>query len=250
MARKASLLLERGDLSATEPTFLNLVDIAASGTSKPRVLRVSLELVTGSGEGEGGEPIAPAAGGFLAAGAWYNPAIASSDSPAWLFRDHGVLEIKCGDGASEPVRTIYADIRSGEFQLPPCDFARVRVARYYAGDTPMGGDYRVSAQLVDGFAGDPSPLTFTAIRRFTIAGGDGGFSLLFPPQGAYAFELYPQSGRVFEANHGLQRNRLGAVQDPPNSPIPLAAQSLDLTCSVDDNNGDGAMDVTAVFFVR
>lgn len=240
MARSGQLDLAPGTIGTYAPEGWQLLcEVTASSTIKARVLSVRLADLPASSEIIPAEP-----GVILQAGAWWD---------GWLQEDqtYGALRITTtGDGGT--TRQIWADLRSGEYQLPPCSAAVVEVARYWPGPVDTSPPtVRVNGALSDGVSSDVSPLLLTCARNFFVSGeiepGQDTADLR-APMGAYAFDLVPWYGASFlESRHGVHRDRTPAsgLHFPPAGPIPLVSPQLSITTNTP---GSGVCQV--VFFVR
>lgn len=192
----------------------------------------------------------------LYAGAWWQP---EDGFTAWIGNDHpycGVIRFEYGSQGLQ--RTIFCDLRSGEYQIPPCEFVRVSATRYtpatdVSGEFPYTvdrADWQIEGEIADGVAVDFSPMVFTAPSTW---GGTaaGEYVKVAAPPGAYAFEVCPVSsndsaGNRFQTSEPASvRDFEGGVWLPPSSPLVLQNAYVEIACDLPSTR-----QCRLVFFVR
>lgn len=193
----------------------------------------------------------------LFAGVWWAP----DDTYAkWVGANHpycGVIRFEYGYRGLQ--RTLYCDLRSGEYQIPPCEFLRVTASRYtpavdQGGEFPYEVDrtsFQIEGEIADGVAADFTPMVHTAPSSWLNTDPLEYVRVAAPP-GAYAFEVYPDhpgdaAGNVFTTrNPSSVRDYVDGVWLPPSSPLPLLESFVEL------NAGDNPVlrGCKLVFFVR
>ncbi len=242
MALTNVVKLERR-IGVTEPTFRQLLQHQTSEI-RPRTLRVDARVMLSGVSEEAGRNAVLRIGG---AGVWWNET-EGGPTPWW-----GGAALKITYGSHPGIRrTIYADLRAGEYALPPCDHFEVSAA-YWTQDTEdYGLDVlgtsllEVSAEVAEGDAGETSPLLLSATRHLS-----GGGSICAVPPGAYAFEVYAETAL---------RARCGAVTvvripgerwEPPTTPHPIVGPYAHY-CEVYplSEGGEAEWDPVIVFWVR
>jgi hypothetical protein len=192
----------------------------------------------------------------LYAGVWWKP---ETDFSAWIGSDHpycGVIRFEYGSQGFQ--RTIYCDLRSGEYQIPPCEFLRVTAARYtpatdISGEFPYTVDlasWQIEGEIADGVAPDFTPMIFTAPSTWGAAAA-GDYLKIAAPPGAYAFEVSPVSptdttGNVFRTSEPASvRDFENGIWLPPSSPLPLLEAFVQIASDL-----PSVRQVRLVFFVR
>ncbi len=217
MAATNVVRLERR-LRSTEPQFRQLFQHQAASIV-PRTLRVDARVLLDGVNEEAQRNLATRLGG---AGVWWN----ETEGGATPWFGGAALKIVCG---SHPGirRTVYADLRSGEYALPPCEHFEISAAYWTPdSDEPDAEGYtsidalgtsllEVSAEVAEGESGEVSPLLLSATRRFQ------GGSICATPPGAYAFEVYADT--AFRARCGAVTvvRVPGERWEPPTMPHPI-----------------------------
>lgn len=196
-----------------------------------RVLRVSTRaIVQGLSEDEQ-RAMARTIGG---AGIYWNR---ENGLPSpWL--GGAALRITTGSTPGMP-RTIFADLREGEYVLPPCTDVGVSVAYWKTnanadnsiGDSPL----EVTLEVADGTLADPTPLQVSAQRFIPWFGedvtgdtGGAGVKRCAIPPGAYAWDAFADGVSTLRAKCGpltAARDPDGTKWAPPFFPLPLVGSS-------------------------
>jgi hypothetical protein len=190
----------------------------------------------------------------LPAGIWWAP---DGDHQPWIGADYlGVIRFQYGYEGM--LREIYCDLRSGEYQIPPCEFLRVEASRYtpavtHGGEFPFTVDttpYVIEGEIADGVAADFTPMMLTAKSKWGAVTA-GQFAQVAAPPGAYAFEIYPSASDVDFSGNTFATREPGSVRDfveglwlPPSSPLPL------INSHVRVSTGDVSRSCDLVFWVR
>ena len=143
-------------------------------------------------------------------------------------------------------RTIYCDLRSGEYNIPPCEFLEVHAAAwdpFAVGEVSEAGEWRVSGEIAAGIAHESTPITVTAL----LYGEPSTYRAVCPrPPGAYAFEVggnEPAGVRAYGGLHPVVRNYETGLWQPPTTPIPLIERHVVIerisgTTPIDDGGGE------------
>jgi hypothetical protein len=239
-----------GDLGAVKPSrWYPVCSVGDLGSNKPisRTVRVRV------GKTAYSDVLYQAS---LYAGVWWQP---ESDFSAWYGNDHpycGVIRFEYGSQGFQ--RTIYCDLRSGEYQIPSCEFLRVTATRYtpavdISGEFPYEVDrasWQIEGEIADGVAADFTPMIFTAPSTWGDADPDEYVKVAAPP-GAYAFEVSPVSSNESTGNR-FQTIEPASVRDfensvwiPPSSPLPLLEAFVQIASDL-----PSVRQVRLVFFVR
>lgn len=251
--RTGTLQLDRAQ-HAPQPGFRNLVAFHDE-MQRPRTLRVDVRALVPGRDTADQRSMALAAG---TCGVWWSDAVGDTTEDApW----QGGAAIKLSYGSTPGIeREVYADLRAGEFAIPPCMTLEVAVAYWRPLDQldDVLGDalLEVAVEIADGEPGpDCSPLILTATRRV-----DAGYSVgCSVPPGAYAFDLLPGSRTHVAALCGGQRvvRRQGGAWTPPTHPVLIAgADCRHVSVWTDDElsgSGEGetaTWDAGVVFYVR
>lgn len=191
----------------------------------------------------------------LTAGVWWAPDDTFNPWAGELY--HGAIRFSYGYKGM--LRHLYCDLRSGEYQIPPCEYLRVSATRYtpavdVSGEFPFTVDrtpMQIEGEISDGVAADFTPMVFTASSQWIASEGDDSFSKVACPPGAYAFEVYPVApgdsvGNRFETySPASVRDFVSGVWIPPSSPLPLIEDHVTIA-----SIGSVARDCQIVFFVR
>jgi hypothetical protein len=258
----ATIELDPGSLGALAP--VRWVSLAQAGrlmsasmegvrdqrVAKPRTVRVRVGRQADD---------APDVAYRLPAGVWWRPesdddAIDSSFATFVGAPALGVLRFTYG--SAEIQRTLFCDLASGEYVLPPCDFVTVSAARY----TPQvdavdefGNAHLVDrvpvevvADIADGNAIDFTPMILTAPAP--DVGWASNVAKVACPPGAYAFDVLPNdpsdAGRVEVFAPGAVRDFDSGQWTPPTTPLPVVSPWISLRAT-----GAGRR-CKIVFFVR
>ena len=257
-SRSGKVSIPVGPEGALKPTEWKAVcSIGNSGESGSKARSVRIRV----GKGDDTQPLFQAS---LVAGVWWTP---DDDYTAWTGSVHpycGVLRFEYGYQGMQ--REIFTDMRSGEYQIPPCEFLRVTAARYtpavsQGGEFPYTVDttpYVVEGEIADDVATDFSPMLFTAPSYWGDADA-GDYLKIAAPPGAYAFDVYPDlstggdsfpdppdGGAFYTRNPASIRDLVNGIWLPPSSPIPLIESYVEI--AVGDN--PTLRNCSIVFFVR
>lgn len=257
MARSGTVQLPVGDLGAVKPSrwypVASVGDLA--GADGGRVQAIARSVRVRVAKASWIDPIVQAS---LFAGVWWAP---DETFSAWIGSNHpycGALRFEYGYRGL--MRTLYTDLRSGEYQIPPCEFLRVTATRYTPA-TDQGGEFpytvdrtefQVEGEIADGVAADFTPMVLTAPSSW-LNTDPLEYAKVAAPPGAYAFEVYPDrsdadlEGNVFTTrNPSSTRDYVGGVWLPPSSPLPLLESYVEI-----NNAGDPVLrNCKLVFFVR
>lgn len=231
-------------IGTTEPQFRQMFQHQAASI-QPRTLRIDARVLLDGVDDEAQRNAVLRLGG---AGVWWTEG--EGAQIPWF--GGAALKIVCG---SHPGirRTIYADLRPGEYALPPCEHFEISAA-YWTPDSDVSGDYgldalgtsllEVSAEVAEGETGEVSPLLVSATRRI-----DTGSICAVPP-GAYAFEVYADT--AFRARCGaVTVVRIpGERWEPPTMPHPIVGPFAHFVevYSLDESVGEWSPVI--VFWVR
>lgn len=243
--RSGSQALALGTLGLTAPErFLTLCSVVDEGSPRPRTVRI---VVAKSGQDEAIWQH------HLPAGAWFY----GDGTVPWVGSSMcGVLRFRFG--SQGVLRTLFADMRGGEYQIPPCESVIVDVARYTpstdaaalaAAGFPAGSQLDVIGEITDGTSEDFTPMQFTAPSSWGAGGADAS-ARIFAPPGAYAFELYPDSplapNNTFEVSPpGARRDFANGLNQPASSPLPVVSAAVTVQA-----RGAAPQPCKLVFFVR
>jgi hypothetical protein len=191
----------------------------------------------------------------LLAGGWWAP----DDSYAlWHQKYHGVIRFEYGYAGM--LRTLFCDLRSGEYQIPPCEFVRLTATRYTPAVDIIGEfqelvdltPYQIEGEISDGVAADFTPMLFTVPSFWTLQEDNWQQNKIAVPPGAYAFDLfpdyvegsYPAAGRFEVSYPGVVRD-FSTGEWFPSGPVPLIGDSVIVT--VKDGQPQNCQ---LVFYVR
>lgn len=190
----------------------------------------------------------------LPAGVWWTP---DSDFTRWIGANYfGVLRFTYGSLGMQ--RELFCDLRSGEYQIPPCQFLRVDATRYtpattHGGEDPFTVDptpYSVEGEIADGTSPDFTPMLFTAPSEWGALDADE-FAQVAAPPGAYAFEVYGGRSDADFAGNRFATAQPASVRDfvtgvwlPPSSPLPLIHPYVQIS------TGNTVRSCDLVFWVR
>lgn len=176
-------------------------------------------------------------------GVWWNAGYVGPNDPAgapdpW----YGGAAMRVRYGSSPGImRTLYADLRDGEFNLPPCELVEVAAGRWDRGpgSRDTATTLTIMAEVADGMSIESTPLICSAYKPINgpVDGGSSMGLCLCPP-GAYAFEV---TGGIIDqeaaeigtgwrggivargGSEFLERNWSTGKWCPPTSPRPLNA---------------------------
>lgn len=251
-----SKVLSHGAQSLAPRGWSLVASLHDVGEQRPRVLRVQADAM-GLGD-ELGAYVAQNA----ACGVWWNRLAQSGESfgqwdanAVYPWQGGAALRITCGSlpGVS---RTIYADLRSGDYNLPPCEYVEVHAAVW----SPSGGappDWRVQAEIAEGMAIESTPMRVTARRS---CANDTYRAACIAPPGAYAFEVggnEPGGGVIASgAATPVTRNYDTGAWTPPTTPHLLVEARVIVervsgsSPVADDGEFAQPWDATIVWFVR
>lgn len=249
MSKSGTTELPVGTLGAVVPTrWYPVASVGSEGEARPRTVRCRVSKQS---------YIDPLYSSGLPAGVWWAP---DDSFTPW----RGALylgAIRFSYGYQGMLRRLYCDLRSGEYQIPPCEFLTVEATRYTPATDTEGefaftvdrSSMEIEGEIADGFAADFSPMMFTAPSQWLqdpMVDSGEQMKIAAPP-GAYAFEVYPRSAitdpgsRVESVRPGAVRDFGGGVWLPPSSPLPMIDDSVTLRTI------EGiARPVDLVFFVR
>lgn len=251
------LTLKPGPVSVRQPQFVNALSFA-DGQVLPRTLRLKLRMLDYSVSEEEEQA---RLGQGLCAGIWWPTAVGNQ----WLQAINGCMQLRIAGGIE---RLIYADLREGEFNLPPCSSVQMRVAYWRPGNSGIAEPIELSAEIADGGCFESTPLTFTAAKEFDVFPSNDPIivtaeqSALCPiPPGAYAFDIAAgRTGiRAVGQTHNLmvdpgglwvERNPRSGLWVPPTMPTPIGPhRALYIRNTTDSDEGENWFpEVT--FYVR
>lgn len=221
-------------------TWMPVCSVQSDGV-RPRVVRVRVS------ERQQDDPLFQWS---LPAGVWWSKP--STTKPfigdVGAFGRCGVIRYTYGSHGVQ--RTIMHDLRSGEYQIPPCEYLNVEAARYTPGSAvyPSGfPDMECAAEITDGITPDFTPMLFTAPTPEDNYGSPETIGCCVPP-GAYAVEVYSEKGgasRVVLSSPIAIRDYSTGEFSPPYSPLPLSTDVVFVRAGKSQ-----AMPVNLVFFIR
>jgi len=244
--RAASAQLMRDGPTLTPPTRQILA--FDDGEARPRILRVQLAARISGASDAAQERSAYAIGtaGML-------DQVEGGQPSPWY--GGAAMILRCG-GAVGVRRTLVADLRSGEYALPPCESVELSV-RYYETDddaiAPVPLD--IQAEVADGTLPDATPLQLTAARFVSWVGdpAPGGIARCPVPQGAWGWDLLPGSLPVMYGLCGdVKATRTdGGTWTPPTTPLILGgADCRDVRIWTDAPQvGEGWL-ASVIFYLR
>ena len=118
MSRAGTTELPVGALGALFPTrWYPVASIGDPGTPKARTVRCRVSQQA---------YVEPLYSSGLSAGVWWKPDDTFTTWAGSLY--HGVLRFRYGYQGM--LRNLYCDLRSGEYQIPPCEYLTVEATRY------------------------------------------------------------------------------------------------------------------------
>jgi len=180
------------------------------------------------------------------------------DTPARTLDDAGVMRIRIGEGSE---RVLYADLQSGDYQLPGATTIYVDVARYSPSGDVESRTVTVQGEIVDGDAYDFHPLTYTGWCQLA-AGANAEIGI---PSGAYACDVQSEAdgtwdvegedGPILEITNGpayAYRNYIDGSMIAP-SPFPIVCASPsggDPKLEITNQAATGTHVCKVVFYVR
>lgn len=221
-----------------EPKWQPMLE-SSSQQVRPRVLRVRLRALTPYGDEI---TQATQAMGYTA-GIWW-PLPSGERWQQGSYRCGG-MRIRYGSNPGI-FREVYADLREGEYNIPPCETASIAAAWWsplqdYGDDG--GWELETAVEIAEGDAIESTPLVLTAGRLIE----PGPSVPCYVPPGAYAFDAQAGRATVYvENSQGLyvERDPSTGKWVPPTTPILLGAtRALELGTSE-------SQVVTVQFFVR
>jgi hypothetical protein len=247
VARSGTVELPTGDLGTHWPTrWYPVAAVEDPGHPKARTVRVrvsktaALDVLHSSS---------------LIAGGWWAP---DESYALWHQKYHGVIRFEYGYAGM--LRTLFCDLRSGEYQIPPCEFVRLTATRYTPAVDIIGEfqelvdltPYQIEGEIADGVAADFTPMLFTVPSFWTLQEDNWQQNRIAVPPGAYAFDLlpdyavgsYPAAGR-FEVSFPAVVRDCSTGEWFPSGPVPLIEDSVIVT--VKDQR---PQDCRLVFYVR
>jgi hypothetical protein len=230
MPRANSRRFELGAVGA--PIFYALVDHADTKIA-PRTIRIKSSLLV---PGEPDEAQASLAQGLISSVWW--------SDPPWHqgFDRLGCMRLRFGS-VEGIFRDVYADLREGEYNLPPCQTISVHAAYWRSYPAQASHELEVSAEIATGESVESTPLTFTATMDAdmgeTTPDHPSNTRYCPAPPGAYAFEALAGGGTGIIATgdtNGFAPPALYVERDPgegrwlpPSTPILLGA-ARGVTC--------------------
>lgn len=243
MSRSGTATLDVGTIGARAPVRWMPLCSAVSEQARPRVVRVRVERASSDD---------PLWSYGLPAGVWWTPREGATQ--AWIGDDLSLGEcgvLRFAFGTQGMQRRIMCDLRSGDYQLPPCEFLTVEAARYTPGPdvSPTSAAVEVAGEISDGATTDYTPMQYTAPSSWPAPAleSEGDSAVIAAPPGAYALELYPDA----PGNPGvLELWPPGARRDftqwvPASSPLPLVSDVVTVRAS-----GGAPQPCRLVFWVR
>lgn len=204
------------------PRFVQVVEMREDKVS-PRTVRVRLRRTDPSLDEYA--QVYRAAG--FAAGIWWpNPG-----GETWQDQNGygGALRLRFGSGQGI-MREVIADLRDGEFNIPPCDVVTASVAWWRPNSSAPSDPsdkilpLEVAIEVVEGDSAESTPLVLTAVRKMAAAVGTvSSKSDCWTPPGAYAFDVSSPQGRVVARSASLNvvRDPIEGLWIPPTTPILL-----------------------------
>lgn len=175
----------------------------------------------------------------MIAGLWWEP------GQQWWQNGDVLACVRLRFGSSPGIfRDVYADLREGEYNLPPCSSVNVAIAYRRAQAIQGGPDLEVGAEVADGESAESTPLVLTCAADInhtqsgldTIAGIAGSRRCPVPP-GAYAFDVRAGATGVVLRDYGgqgygapsilVERDWETGRHVPPTQPI-LLGRARDL----------------------
>lgn len=263
MARSNTKILTRK--AGLIPDFTPVVTYDDGKRSIPRVLRLRVRALKQGYTDEDQAQLAQLCGG---AGVWWNKNNDTGAAEPWV--GGGALRIRYGTEGGI-YRDIIADLREGEYNIPPCSYITVSAAYWDPLDAEAGGifyssyytaqqldgiDLEVSADVVDGDSLESTPLVVTASRIIPFGPPSFGEATCVAPPGAYAFDVGGGTVRVYgnSAEKYFERDPESGKWLPPSTPILLSTGRLFVGTTQKELVGDGTnletWQPTITFFVR
>lgn len=247
----------------TEPRFEEILRLEDT-QQVPRVLRVQMQLLARDLNDFRRAELTLQVG---SAGVWWNregPSGNPADEIASPWDGGAALQIETGTiGAAS--RQIWADLRAGEYVLPPCTHARISAARWGIGGEGdmVSARLEVTAEIADGVLTDSTPLMLTASRYASNTHPNlprVSASVAVPP-GAYAWDVGTSYEAAIEAYCGqiyALRDRARGVWAPPYFPLPIVGPQAHrvhvVNLALRDNPPEEGVTVlwrpSVIFFVR
>ncbi len=242
MSATGNARLERGAPDTHKPRFRQLLSSVSTENARPRTLRIEARVALNELSDEQQRQLVYQLGG---AGVWW----ARGENSPLPWDGGAALSIVYGSTPGIR-RQIFADLRPGEYVIPPCESIMVSAA-YWCPDFELGelGDapLEVFAAVADGDASDSSPLILSAVRTTTLSGARCPV-----PPGAYAWDAYALDTPIRAQCGSVQAMRVqGGAWTPPTHPIPIAGPYSDAVDVVRIGEGlEGAWTPMVLFYVR
>lgn len=231
MRRSESRRLDYQPLTA-EPRFQELLRLETQ-TQLPRVLRVQTKIVGGNLSDYRREELANLIGG---AGVWSNQEAGSEGMAPSPWHGGAALRVESGTvGAAS--RTIVADLRPGEYVVPPCTHATISAAWWRAVGVHDFENYplEVTVEVADGVLTDATPFMLSASRIVTTSDPvfGGVRASVSVPSGAYAWDVgHHYTVSRIEASCGAVyavRDRAAGISWPAAFPLPVIGPRVNVT---------------------
>jgi hypothetical protein len=248
VARAGTVELPTGDLGAQFPSrWYPVASVEDPGKPKARTVRVRVSKTAAQDVLQSSS---------LLAGGWWAP---DDTFSIWHQKYHGVLRFEYGYEGM--LRTLFCDLRSGEYQIPPCEFVRLTATRWTPAIDIVGEfqelvdltPYQIEGEISDGVAADFTPMLFTMPSFWNLQEDNWQQNRIAVPPGAYAFDVLPDEVTTAygAASQRFEVSTPGAVRDFangewfPHGPLPLLEDSVTITV----RDGD-PMSCRVVFYVR
>lgn len=240
--RTSTERLDRGPVSVRRPTWRGVASLDER-IVRPVTMRVDARALASGRTDEEAASMVGLAGG---AGVWWN----YHDGVPAPWDGGAALRIVYGSVPGIR-RTIYADLRAGDYALPPCNAVEVSAAYWNPTDSDADdlgtSQLEVSVELADGDCADASPLRVSCVR--SIPGVDTT-SCMVPP-GAYAWDVYaPDVSSYFAQCGPLQASRTATTWAPPTHPYIITGPDSHRVRVWPGDGVDGAWLAGLVFYVR
>lgn len=229
--RSESRRLEYQPMTA-EPRFAEILRLE-SQTQLPRVLRVQTKIVGGSLSDYRRDELVKMVG---SAGVWWNRENGPDGPVSSPWHGGAAMRIETGTvGASS--RAIYADLRPGEYVLPPCTHATISAAWWRAEGVHDFEWYplEVTAEIADGILTDATPFMISGWRAVNtwVVGLGGPTVSVDVPIGAYAWDVgHHRTVSRVEAECGqvhVVRDRGLGISWPAAFPLPVLGPEVRIT---------------------
>lgn len=261
MPRSQSRTINPGPVGVRQPQFGMLLSfLDEPGRVLPRTLRVSMRMLMPGASEEDQSYLAQG----LTSGMWWT----QPSSEQWLL-EAAQASMKIRTGSQKGIqRSVYADLREGEYNLPPCDSVILEVAYWRPGNSGQWEPIELFAEIADGGTYEGTPLTFTASKYHAHRQNpgtpiDSTLSVFCPvPPGAYAFEAAAGPNGLIAAGTDQQiaqqyrspgffveRSPQSGRWLPPSTPVMLGSQRRVYVSSTDVAMGE-MWNPELTFFVR